>query len=160
MFVLLYRIYDVLVFGRPPWWLFPAILFLLGLATWLAALALSPGADEFCYVFGMKFGEECGFKSITGLPCPQCGMTRSFVWAARLHLLKSFWYSPAGFSLFVWVEMSAIVGAVRLLTRDPKKLAPRWQWLVGWTLFWMIGLYFLTWVGRLAGLNQLPELIH
>ncbi|MBT3217869.1 MAG: DUF2752 domain-containing protein [Proteobacteria bacterium] len=108
----------------------------------------------------MQFGEECGFKSITGRPCPQCGMTRSFVWAARLNLIKAFWYSPPGFALFVWVELSAIVGAIRLLTRNPKRLTPPWKLLVSWTLFWMIGLYFLTWVGRIAGFNQLPELVN
>ena len=57
----------------------------------------------------------CPFRTITGLPCPLCGGTRAFAWAARgdagfLHY-NAFW-------VFVAVAM-VIAGTVVLLRGRP-----------------------------------------
>ncbi|MEM6929922.1 MAG: DUF2752 domain-containing protein [Myxococcota bacterium] len=147
-----------MVFDRPwPWWLWPAILVATGVLTWVASLGLHPGHDEFVYFpNGMRFGDTCGAIVLTGLPCPQCGMTRSWVHAARFDLSTAFFYSPGGLGLFLWAQVGAAIGLVRLVTRNPRALTPPFAVSAAWTGFWLIGLYGLPWILRLAGINPLP----
>jgi len=42
---------------------------------------------------------QCEFLARTGIPCPSCGMTTSFAWFVRGHLLRSFYVQPMGFIL-------------------------------------------------------------
>jgi hypothetical protein len=56
----------------------------------------------------------CPFLHLTGIPCPSCGLTTSFAYAARLDLLSSLITQPFGliaffltilaipFSIFLW----------------------------------------------------------
>jgi hypothetical protein len=57
-----------------------------------AALALSRLADP---NRPLPF-EVCGFKLLTGLPCPTCGMTRALCHAIRGHWSESVTSHPAG----------------------------------------------------------------
>jgi hypothetical protein len=45
--------------------------------------------------------QACWFKFVTGLPCPGCGLTHSFVAMARLDLLTAFESNPSGIPLFL-----------------------------------------------------------
>ena len=38
----------------------------------------------------------CPFRRVTGLPCPACGLTRSWQAAAHLHLVASLGHHPLG----------------------------------------------------------------
>ncbi len=137
-----------------PWWAWPASMLALAVAMWAAALILQP-MGEWTGIAGQRIGETCAFITATGQPCPNCGMTRAFLWSARLHLLRGFLYSPAGAALFWWITVAGGIGAVRLWTRDPRRLAPRWQVFVGWSAVWIV-LYLVTWFLRLGGINPLP----
>ena len=118
---------------------------------------MEPRPDEFCYVLGHKFGDECAFTLATGLPCPQCGMTRAFAWSARGQVALAWFYNPGGLALFFWIQAGAVVGAIRLMRRDPNAARPPHFLLVGWTLCWLIGLYTVPWLLRIgAGVNPLP----
>ena len=140
-----------------PWWFWPAGMLSLAVASLVASWVLVPGPDEFVYVLGeTRFGGECGFTMVTGLPCPQCGMTRSFAWAARGHLIRSFLYSPGGMTLFLWIQTGGVVGLVRLIRRDARALTPPWELLFGWSMSWVVLFYALPWALRLAGINPLP----
>jgi len=142
---------------NPPWWVWPAFLVVLGASSFATALLLEPRPDEFCYVLGHKFGDECAFTMFTGLPCPQCGMTRAFAWGARGHFLRAWLYNPGGLTLFLWMQAGAVVGAIRLLRRDPRAARPPTPLLVGWTLLWLIGLYTVPWFLRIGvDINPLP----
>jgi hypothetical protein len=46
----------------------------------------------------------CPFLTITGLPCPFCGLTRSLLSLLQGELLKAFWYHPLG--PVVWFGMA------------------------------------------------------
>ncbi len=148
------RRFDRWTRTRPRWW-WPASLLAFGIAVWAASLVLHP-VGELTFFAGDRLGEDCLFLVQTGKPCPNCGMTRSFLWSARGELVRAFGYSPAGAVLFWWITAGATVGLVRLLRRDPRALAPPWQLLVGWTLTWVIGLYFVGYGLRLAGFVPLP----
>ena len=141
---------------RPPPWIWSALLVALAVIATTAALVLPPGADEYCTLFGRQFGKECGFTVMTGYPCPQCGMTRSFVWGVRGRLIRAFWYNPAGLTLFLWIQAGGIVGLVRLARARHDALRPPTWLLLGWTLIWLVGLYAVGWMLRLMGINPLP----
>jgi hypothetical protein len=47
-----------------------------------AAVLLTPGTDVVS-LFGVDIPVVCGFRRLTGWPCPGCGLTRSFVFAAH-----------------------------------------------------------------------------
>lgn len=142
---------------RLPWWLWPSAMVGLAASALATSWVLVPGADEFVYFLGeTRFGGECGFTVVTGLPCPQCGMTRSFVHAARGNLLQSFLYSPGGMTLFLWIQAGGVVGLARLVRRDATAMTPPWQLLFGWCMSWIVLFYSVPWALRLVGINPLP----
>ncbi|MCA9569358.1 MAG: DUF2752 domain-containing protein, partial [Myxococcales bacterium] len=101
-------------------------------------------------------GDTCGMIVVTGMPCPQCGMTRSWVHGIRGDLLQAFWFSPSGLALLGWIIGGGVVGAVRLVTRDPERLSPPDWALFGWVAFWLVPLYLVGYLLRLGGINPLP----
>lgn len=146
------RAYD------PPWWFFDGLLVVIAVAGVSAALWFHPGDDPrwVYWPSGEQMGGRCAFLEATGYPCPQCGMTRSWVHAVRGHLLTSFLHSPAGFGLFFWMVVAGALAAYRLVKRDPFAIAMPWKITVYWSFFWMIGLYLVAWFARLGGVNPLP----
>lgn len=143
-------------FKRSPWWVWPGLLVTLATLTLTICLLFEPNPNEFCYIFGHKFGDNCKLTTMTGFACPQCGMTRSWVWAARLQFYKAFLYNPAGVGLYLWIQAAGIIGALRLLTRNPRSYIVSQPVFLGWVIFWFLGLYLLPWVARLFGVNPLP----
>ena len=51
----------------------------------------------------------CIIKSVTGIYCPACGMTRSFEAILHLHFLDSLWYNILGIPLFIFIIFSLIM---------------------------------------------------
>lgn len=136
--------------------MWPALMALLGLGAVLASLVFYPGGDEWTYLLGMRFGGECGFMEATGLPCPSCGMTRSWVWMARGHVFQAFTYNAAGALLWLGLALTGLLGAVRLVTRNPDKWKVPMRVLSTLVIAWMIGPYLGLWFARMLGFNPLP----
>lgn len=140
-----------------PWWGWPLAMVLMAVGAVAASFVLHPGGDEFVYFpGGTRFGDTCGMLLLTGAPCPQCGMTRSWVHAVRLDLGAAFFYNPAGLALLAWVLVGGVIGVARLATGNPRALKPGWRFQIGWSMFWLVGLYALPWFARLGGVNPLP----
>lgn len=137
-------------------WLWPLAQVLTGLGATLTALLVSPAPHETLTLFGEPYGEPCGFLTVTGLPCPSCGMTRSWVWWVRGEALRAIAYSPAGAALLAWLQLSALQGALRLALRRPQSLRLDHRLLAAWVIFWMLGLNLAHWFARLKGFNPLP----
>jgi hypothetical protein len=79
-----------------------ASIVLLGVAV---ALPLLPGHP----------GLTCPLRSLTGVPCPLCGMTTSVEHTVRLDLADAFAASPAG--------IAAVLVALLLLAARPARVA-------------------------------------
>lgn len=59
----------------------------------------------------------CGFREITGKPCPACGMTTAFSWTVRARLVEGWRANPAGvviasvcFAMIPWLITASISG--------------------------------------------------
>lgn len=146
------------VFDRDwPWWLWPGLLAAMGTLAVFASLVFNPGPDHTVQLLGQPWGETCAFLKETGYPCPQCGMTRSWVHAARGHVFEAFQYNPAGATLWFWFVAGGLVGWVRILTKDPTRLQPPERLLAGWAIVWLVAIYALAYVLRIGfGVNPLP----
>ena len=77
----------------------------------------------------------CPFRTLTGIPCPLCGMTRAVVAAVHGHLLDSLRFNPAG--ILVVLLAIALLAGLRL---DRVRIPPwtlalfaalLWAWNVG-----------------------------
>ncbi|MFK7930991.1 MAG: DUF2752 domain-containing protein [Myxococcota bacterium] len=151
---------DRLVAGPYPWFLWPSALVLLAAGSIAAAIVFYPALDgdpTRVMVAGTVFGGECGMKTALGLPCPQCGMTRSWVYLVRGRVLDAFTFNAAGALLLLWIAAAGLIGAIRLVTGREKLLRPPWIALFSWAMFWIAVPYLGLWIARCAGFNILPE---
>ncbi len=119
-------------------------------------MLLTPVPGEKIEVLGEPFGGPCAFRVESGLPCPMCGMTRSWAWATRGEPVRAFAYNPAGATLWGGLVLCGIIGLSRLVSGDPKRLAVPWQLLVGATIVWLGPLYAGVWLLRTQGFFALP----
>lgn len=140
----------------PPWWAWPALLLVMGVGAVAASLVFYPGGDEWTYIMGQRFGAGCTIQELTGMPCPSCGMTRSWVHLSRFEILTSLRYNAAGSVLLLWLAFGGILGAVRLARRDERAIRLPYNIVAGFGLFWMLGLYIGLWLLRVFGVNPLP----
>ncbi len=87
---------------------------LVGLATCgglLAAAALLgqvATTDVGLAVGGVPLPDLCGFHRATGLPCPGCGLTRSWVDLARCDLAASLHHHRLGWLVMLYVAAQAL----------------------------------------------------
>jgi Protein of unknown function (DUF2752) len=84
----------------------------------------------------------CSFKELTGLPCPGCGLTRSFIHLAHGDLRGAAILNPVGLALF------PLVVGMALLTFAPM---PRRERIAAWVEQRRLGAILLA-VGLGAGL--------
>lgn len=55
----------------------------------------------------------CGFKALTSLPCPSCGLGRSLACLSHLHFGESLHFHPFGpavYGLLVFLVISSLIG--------------------------------------------------
>lgn len=154
-------IVERIVYGPHPWWLWPSMLVSLAAVSIGAAWTLYPmeGDPSWVMIGGMKFGGECGMKTALDIPCPQCGMTRSWVYLVRGRIVEAFSFNAAGALLLLWIAGGGIVGAIRLVTGRERALNLPWIVLFSWAMFWIIVPYMGLWIARILGFNMLPEFL-
>ena len=69
----------------------------------------------------------CAVLTMTGFPCPMCGMTTTFTHLAHLHLIEGTLNQPFGLFLFLATVLGAAVGLLDLI-----RPAGRWRRVLGW----------------------------
>jgi hypothetical protein len=144
--------------GQLPWWVWPSVLVLLASVSIAAAWTIAPTEDPTKLAIGAyPFGGECGMKKMLGIPCPQCGMTRSWVYLVRGRVAEAFTFNAAGALLLLWIGVGGLIGALRLATGRARLLAPPWILLFVWSMLWVALPYGGLWVARIFGVNPLPE---
>ncbi len=87
----------------------------------------------------------CPFFNATGLPCPGCGLTRSFVCLGHGHLRESFAWHPLGPLLFSGALLYLVGTVLRWKWPDEKR-----------ALIALAGVLLLCWGLRLGGVFPLP----
>lgn len=134
---------------RIPDWAWPACLLAVAVGAVALSWMLRPvGADGVAFL-GQPLDEPCPYLAQTGDPCPNCGFTRSLMWAGRGRLWRAAGYHPAGAALWIWMVTGGAIGARRLFGGGPTAWRVPWQVLVGGALTWMVGLYAGGWLFRL-----------
>jgi len=94
----------------------------------------------------------CGWIAGLGIPCPSCGMTTAFAFAARGELADAFAAQPAGALLAMLAAMVTVVALWTALTGSRS-----WEMLwsgVGRRAFWSaVVVALLAWVYKIAVLR-------
>ncbi|MBN2221358.1 MAG: DUF2752 domain-containing protein [Vallitaleaceae bacterium] len=85
---------------------------------------------------------SCVYKNIFGIPCPGCGMTRSYKALLKLDFQQAFYYHP----LFFLVPILFLFILVQFCLLKKKGKANRW---IEWILYIMVGLFLVVYVYRM-----------
>ena len=73
----------------------------------LAAFVLEPIGDGLSLV-GRELPDTCSFRRVTGIPCPGCGLSRSWVAAVRGDLSRSVQHHGLGWMLLTYAMLQAL----------------------------------------------------
>lgn len=116
----------------------------LALAAWLV-----PVGDRVVFGDGTSPGVLCLTRALFGVPCPFCGMTRSFVALAHGDLAGAFASHPAGPLLFAaMLACVAAIGVVALRRARPLVQRPRFWRVFEAVAFTCIAIGTVNLVGR------------
>jgi hypothetical protein len=94
----------------------------------------------------------CKFLVFTGFPCPSCGLTTSFAYAAHFHFQQAFFASPFGLLLFFGAVLVIPTSAVLLWRRTS------WQQMferLNLTTItgWMVVAYLISWIYKITAVS-------
>lgn len=111
----------------------------------------------------------CGLRQATGLPCPGCGLTRSFCALAKGDVLKAGYFHALGPALFTlaaiyWLRGIAILAGWKDAVAKYDAGMMRWKipHIFGavFILAWIVKLGVLAWTGELGRLAQTGAFAH
>lgn len=121
----------------------------------VAAAALlrpsSPGADEGLRVAGQRLPEVCSLYRTTGLPCPGCGLTRSWVSALHGRLPESLAHHPLGWLVLLYVGAQLARHAAWLALPRRRPAVERLGRPLDRGVIALGVLLFVAWIPRLLG---------
>lgn len=120
---------------------------LLSVAAWLTPAAAGFGTHE---QLGML---PCTWATVLGKPCPTCGMTTSFAYAANGDMLGAFTAQPFGALLALlaamtfWGSLHVAITGSTVGRFAGLLLRPRVLWIAGALLLAAWGYKLVTWPG-------------
>lgn len=115
----------------------------LGLG-WPLAMAATP------WWLGRGEGVGCGFRALTGLPCPLCGGTHACAALVQGDWAGAWAANPGALVLLVW--LSLLAGQAVVESGRGRRRVARWPWWRPGALAAVGGALLAAWLGRLAGL--------
>ncbi len=97
-------------------------------------------------------GPGCVFRRAFHIPCPGCGLTRSFAALWHGNLSASFHFHPLGLPLFALMAMGAGVWLFRNATPGMRRVAEQWENEMVQPRVWMtlLAIWLGVWVARLV----------
>jgi Protein of unknown function (DUF2752) len=125
----------------------------------ILGLCSAPLLGSFFYRYGHRLPFlGCPLRSLTGIPCPTCGMTRSFVAIAQGNFdaaIKYHLFGPAIFLLFLAMALSLLWEL-----KTNKNNIPFYQrYFVKPSVYYSIGIFYLGYYAvRIARLERTGEL--
>lgn len=72
-------------------------------------------------IFLTNFPTFCVFQKIFGMPCPGCGIIRSFIAISRLDLVSALKYNPVGIIIVLFVLIQIIMRFFVIFKEDAFK---------------------------------------
>ena len=92
----------------------------------LAAAGLLLGTAYALFVLRTGYGIPCMYKTLTGLDCPSCGISRTFLALFRLDIAAAFGYNPVILCLLpLWLVLGA--RWCFLYVRDGRGTPEKWM---------------------------------
>jgi hypothetical protein len=92
----------------------------------------------------------CPFRRLTGLPCPGCGLTRSWVYLVHGDVHAAVWANPFGLiSVAAALALAVMSVVARVRRRPPLDLERlvRQPWVIALFLAWVgFGLVRIVWI--------------
>ena len=139
---------------RGEWWL---RVFLVALCLGLPAAAAlfapaEPGVDGGLTVAGHPLPEVCALKRTTGVPCPGCGLTRSWVAAVHGDVAGSVAHHPLGWLLLAYALVQAARHGAWLVLPGRRAAVERLGAPLDRGVIALGVLLFLAWIPRLIAI--------
>ncbi len=98
---------------------------------------------------GFRLPEVCAFKRVTGLPCPGCGLTRSWVAAVHGDLADSFAFHRLGWLVLLYVVVQALRHGAWLVVTGRREAIERAGGWLDRGIIPLGGLLLIAWVPTL-----------
>ena len=112
---------------------------------WPLAMAATPS-----WLGQGGLGLGCGFRALTGMPCPLCGGTHACAALVQGDWAAAWAASPGALVLLLWLVLLA--GQAVVEGAQGRRRVARWPWWHPAALAAVGGGLVLSWVLRLAGL--------
>jgi len=91
----------------------------------------------------------CTFREITGVPCPGCGLTRSFISLGHGHMFEAWTYNPAGFLFFAVVAFQVPYRVFQIVRIHRGQRQHRFAYFDSWVLIALVAVLLVQWAWRL-----------
>lgn len=118
----------------------------------LFGITTAPLISSYFYSQGYRLPIGCPIRYLTGIPCPTCGMTRSFTAIAQGDLVQALNYHLFGPVLFAMFAIAALHLVTELATRRSiQSVYRRWLTNPRWQRAALL-IYLGYYVSRLAAL--------
>ncbi len=144
--------------SREERWLRAGVVALCLGAVVVAALLhpVAPGSGAHLSIEGVALPGVCAFRDVTGIPCPGCGLTRS--WVALLHgdLAASLGFHPLGWLVLLYALAQAARHGAWLALARCRRGIERAGWFLDRGILALGALLLVAWVPTLVhGLERL-----
>ncbi len=120
----------------------------IAVAVVAASLSLSVhnGEQVILPIIDVPLPGTCTFRTLTGLPCPGCGLTRSFISMGHANFRDAWNYNPAGFLFFVVVAFQIPYRIYQLRRIRRGRDQHRFAWIDNWILIALVVALIVQWI--------------